>query len=184
MRRSPLKIPHPESGGGDACVALVLVPQVPIHFKEETISLCHPERSEGSLSGERSFAPLRMTLLKWLRLTRKTSSLKWIGPKRTPTMGDPRVPAPHPLHSRPYRTIPLTPSCPRYPRRREYPYKQGYHVSSYTARNHVRPGQPGQHPLRALRFLCAGQRQQSGPGYVLPCKWPRTSLIRQGLPCS
>jgi len=22
---------------------------------------CHPERSEGSLSGERSFAPLRMT---------------------------------------------------------------------------------------------------------------------------
>src|SRR5260370_34608048 len=26
----------------------------PIHFKEETSSLCHPERSEGSLSGERS----------------------------------------------------------------------------------------------------------------------------------
>src|SRR5437667_9963735 len=31
------------------------------------------ERSEGSRSGERSFAALRMTLLKWLRLTRKTS---------------------------------------------------------------------------------------------------------------
>src|SRR5437868_11952790 len=49
-----------------------------IHFKEETIWLCHPERSEGSLSGERSFAALRMTLLKRLRLTRKTSSLKCI----------------------------------------------------------------------------------------------------------
>src|SRR5438105_9800973 len=52
----------------------------PIHFKEETISLCHPERSEGSLSGERSFAPLRMTILNRLRLTRKTSYLKWIEP--------------------------------------------------------------------------------------------------------
>src|SRR5205085_6976228 len=27
--------------------------------KEETISLCHPERSEGSLAGQRSFAALR-----------------------------------------------------------------------------------------------------------------------------
>src|SRR5205085_3103959 len=27
--------------------------------KEATISLCHPERSEGSLFGERSYAPLR-----------------------------------------------------------------------------------------------------------------------------
>src|SRR5207302_1600551 len=53
------------------------------------------------------------------------------GDPSTPTMGDPRVPAPHPLLSRPYRTVPPTPSCPRYPRRREYPYKQGYHVSSY-----------------------------------------------------
>ena len=31
----------------------------PIHFKEESISLCHPERSEGSLAGQRSFAALR-----------------------------------------------------------------------------------------------------------------------------
>jgi len=42
--------------------------------------LCHPERSEGSLSGERSFAALRMTLLNRLRLTCKTSYLKCIGP--------------------------------------------------------------------------------------------------------
>src|SRR5712692_4658638 len=70
--------------------------QAPIHFKEETISLCHPERSEGSLSGERSFAALRMTLLHRLRLTRKTSYLKCIGHK-----------GPHPtqLHSRPYATL-------------------------------------------------------------------------------
>src|SRR6266568_4175102 len=53
-------------------------PQGPIHFKEETIWLCHPERSEGSLFGERSFAPLRMTILNRFRLTRKTSSLKCI----------------------------------------------------------------------------------------------------------
>jgi len=51
-----------------------------IHFKEETLSLCHPERSEGSLSGERSFAALRMTILPRLRLTRKTSYLKCIAP--------------------------------------------------------------------------------------------------------
>src|SRR6266566_3420442 len=38
------------------------------------------ERSEGSLSGERSFAPLRMTLLNRFRLTRKTSYLKCIVP--------------------------------------------------------------------------------------------------------
>src|SRR6266516_1538833 len=53
---------------------------VPLHFKYETISLCHPERSEGSLSGERSFAALRMTLLHRLRLTRNTSSLNCIAP--------------------------------------------------------------------------------------------------------
>jgi hypothetical protein len=63
-------------------------PLWPIHFKEESISLCHPfaslragsERSEGPLSGQRSFASLRMTILPRLRLTRKTSSLKWIVP--------------------------------------------------------------------------------------------------------
>src|SRR5438067_1942389 len=59
--------------------------QNPIHFKEETISLCHPERSEGSLAGQKSFAPLRMTILKRLRLTRNTSYLKWIGRKTCPT---------------------------------------------------------------------------------------------------
>src|SRR6266487_4026041 len=61
--------------------------QSPIHFKYETISLCHPERSEGSLAGQRSFAEftlsganvLRMTLLYRLRLTRTTSYLKCIG---------------------------------------------------------------------------------------------------------
>ncbi len=53
-------------------------PRGSIHFKYKTISLCHPERSEGSLSGERSFAALRMTLLNRLRLTHKTSYLKWI----------------------------------------------------------------------------------------------------------
>src|SRR5947209_3806533 len=47
-----------------------------ISGEEESIWLCHPERSEGSLSGERSFAALRMTILNRLRLTRKTSSLK------------------------------------------------------------------------------------------------------------
>ncbi len=52
----------------------------PIHFKEETVSLCHSERSEESLSGERFFAALRMTILHQLRLTRKTSYLKCIGP--------------------------------------------------------------------------------------------------------
>jgi len=39
------------------------------------------EHSEGSLAGQRSFAALRMTILNWLRLTRKASSLKWIGHK-------------------------------------------------------------------------------------------------------
>ncbi len=52
---------------------------MPIHFKEETLSLCHPERREGSLAAERSFAALRMTRLHRLRLTRNTSSLKRIG---------------------------------------------------------------------------------------------------------
>jgi len=36
-------------------------------------SLCHPERSAGSLSSERSCAALRMTLLHRLRLTRNSS---------------------------------------------------------------------------------------------------------------
>src|SRR2546428_13978417 len=58
-----------------------LRPQGTIHFKEETVSLCHPERSEGSLFGERSFAALRMTILHRLRLTRKTSYLKCIARK-------------------------------------------------------------------------------------------------------
>src|SRR6266566_1050646 len=48
---------------------------------------CHPERSAGSLSGERCFAEfplsaahgLRMTRLHRLRLTRNSSSLKCIG---------------------------------------------------------------------------------------------------------
>src|SRR5205823_6358609 len=64
--------------------------QAPIHFKYETISLCHPERELWSctLPGERSFAALRMTLLHRLRLTRNTSSLKWIGGK--PGGGKPR----------------------------------------------------------------------------------------------
>ena len=39
------------------------------------------ERSEGSVSGERSFAALRMTILHRLRLTRKTSYLKCIAHK-------------------------------------------------------------------------------------------------------
>src|SRR2546428_13212267 len=36
-------------------------------------SCASSERSEGSLAGQRSFAALRMTILKGLRLTRKTS---------------------------------------------------------------------------------------------------------------
>jgi hypothetical protein len=55
----------------------------PIHFKEESIALCHPEQSEGSLAGHRSFAEftlseahgLRMTRLNRLRLTRNSSYL-------------------------------------------------------------------------------------------------------------
>jgi hypothetical protein len=47
----------------------------------ESISLCHPERSEGALAGQRSFAALRMTLLHRLRLTRKSSYLKCIARK-------------------------------------------------------------------------------------------------------
>src|SRR6266487_5920875 len=41
------------------------VPLRPIHFKYETISLCHPERSEGSLAGQRADPKLalRMTVL-------------------------------------------------------------------------------------------------------------------------
>src|SRR2546422_9177011 len=61
-----------------------LRPQGTIHFKEETVSLCHPERSEGSPAGQRSFAALRMTILHRLRLTRKTSYLKCIGVKGDP----------------------------------------------------------------------------------------------------
>ena len=70
---------HPGHGFEEA-LDKVERPLLSIHFKEESISLCHPERSEGSLSGERSFAALRMTILNRLRLIRKTSSLKWIGP--------------------------------------------------------------------------------------------------------
>ena len=44
------------------------------------------EHSEGSLAGQRSFAALRMTLLHRLRLTRKTSSLKWIDRKGSPSI--------------------------------------------------------------------------------------------------
>src|SRR2546429_4340122 len=55
-------------------------PRGTIHFNEETISLCHPERSEGSLAGQRSFAALRMTLLHRLRLTRNTSYSPGIAP--------------------------------------------------------------------------------------------------------
>ena len=40
-----------------------------IHFKEESIRLCHPECSEGSLAGQRSFAALRMTIVKRHRFT-------------------------------------------------------------------------------------------------------------------
>jgi len=54
--------------------------EAPIDFKEESISLCHPERSEGSLAGQRSFAALRMTLLHRLRLTRNTSYSPGIAP--------------------------------------------------------------------------------------------------------
>ncbi len=59
----------------------------PRHFKDETISLCHPFASReaqalsasfGSLCGQRSFAALRMTLLHRLHLTRNTSYLKCI----------------------------------------------------------------------------------------------------------
>ena len=39
------------------------VPLQSIHFKEANLWLCHPERSEGSLCGERSFAALGMTFL-------------------------------------------------------------------------------------------------------------------------
>src|SRR5207249_1779806 len=45
---------------------------------------CHPERSEGSLSGQRSFAPLRMTILNRLRLTCNASYLKCIVPRGRP----------------------------------------------------------------------------------------------------
>ena len=64
-----------------------VIPCGQYHFKEETISLCHPEHSEGSPSSERSFAALRMTLLHRLRLTRNTSSLKWIVPCGRPGTG-------------------------------------------------------------------------------------------------
>jgi len=69
--------------------------QAPIHFKEETISLCHPERSAGSRAGRRSCAalrmtllPLRMTILNRLRLTRTSSSLKCIALCAPPGRGD------------------------------------------------------------------------------------------------
>src|SRR2546421_8675699 len=56
--------------------------------KKRASRFCHPERSEGSLSGQRSFAALRMTILPRLRLTRKTSSLKWIDHKGSPLAFD------------------------------------------------------------------------------------------------
>src|SRR5436305_9458769 len=46
------------------------------------------ERSEGSLSGERSFAALRMTMLNRLRLTRKTSYVKCVAPCGQGSPGD------------------------------------------------------------------------------------------------
>src|SRR5258708_8986754 len=68
----------------------------PLQFKEERISLCHPERSAGSLSGERSCAALRMTLLALrmtllhrLRLTRTSSSLNCSGACLVPTIYGP-----------------------------------------------------------------------------------------------
>src|SRR5690349_21026620 len=66
-----------------------------MHFKYETIVLCHPERSEGSPPDKRSFASLRMTLWHWLRLTRTTCSLKCIG-----ACGHPRSPTVMPIFSR------------------------------------------------------------------------------------
>src|SRR5439155_13798682 len=62
--------------------------------KEETISHCHPERSEGSVSSERSFAALRMTMLKRLRLTRNTSYLKCLAHKG-PLLASSTTPAPY-----------------------------------------------------------------------------------------
>src|SRR2546423_8957389 len=50
------------------------------------------EHSEGSLSGQRSFAVLRMTRLHRLRLTRKTPSLKCIGPCPGPMSACPFLP--------------------------------------------------------------------------------------------
>jgi hypothetical protein len=58
-----------------------LVGQAPLHFKEETISLCHPSLRSGSRAGQSSFAALRMTLLNRLRLTRTSSSLQCSGGK-------------------------------------------------------------------------------------------------------
>src|SRR5207302_6712133 len=82
---------HPGHGFEEA-LDKVERPLLSIHFKEESISLCHPERSEGSLSGERSFAALRMTILNRLRLIRKTSSLKWIGACLCPGKDPPNQP--------------------------------------------------------------------------------------------
>ncbi len=64
-------------------------PQARPSFKEETISLCHPERSEGSHAGQRSFATLRMTLLNRSCLTRKLSSLKYFDRKGLPRLSHP-----------------------------------------------------------------------------------------------
>src|SRR5437763_11338361 len=59
----------------------------PSHFVIPSLrSRASSERSEGSLPAQRSFAALRMTILKRFRLTRKTSSLKWIGRKGRPAL--------------------------------------------------------------------------------------------------
>src|SRR5260370_26602748 len=53
--------------------------QAPPHFKEESISLCHPERTAGPLAGQGSCAALSTTLLTRFRLTRTSSYLKCSG---------------------------------------------------------------------------------------------------------
>src|SRR5438445_13783140 len=69
---------HPGHGFEEA-LDKVERPLLSIHFKEESISLCHPERRGGSLSGERSFAALRMTVLTRLRAIARSSCCQWIG---------------------------------------------------------------------------------------------------------
>ena len=66
-------------------------PRRRVASQTKPIQECHPEQSEGSLAGPRSFALLRMTRLllrmtrlNRLRLTRNSSSVKWIGACRRP----------------------------------------------------------------------------------------------------